>query len=87
MSWYPPAEKYERSGKNPGRWTETEEADFLVREHRNTAAESSPDGVTRGPQLAQQWKNSLRGSSEIHQSMIRMNSQARAVIENRFSGL
>jgi hypothetical protein len=87
LSWYPPAEKYEKSGRNPGRWTQTEEADFLVREHRNKATESSLEGVTRGPQLAQQWKNSLRGSSDIHQAMIRINSQARAVIDNRFSGL
>jgi hypothetical protein len=86
--WYPPAEKYERSGRNFGRWTQTEEAEFLVRERRNKTAESkSPEGMTRGPQLAQHWKNSLRGSSDIHQAMIRINSQARAVIENRFSGL
>jgi hypothetical protein len=60
----------------------------MVREHRNKAEEStSPEGMTRGPQLAQQWKNSLRGSSDVHQAMIWINSQARAVIENRFSGL
>ena len=88
MSWYPLAEKFKKSGRNLGRWTQTEEAEFLVQQRRNIAAESqSPAGMTRGPQLAHQWKNGLQGSSDIHQAMIRIDSQARAVIENRFSGL
>ena len=60
MSWYPPAEKYEKSGRNLGKWMQTEEAEFLVQEHCNKAAEfKSPEGMTRGPQLSHQCKNGL----------------------------
>jgi hypothetical protein len=68
--------KFEQSGKNMGRWTQTLEAEFLLQERRNAV------GIKRGPQLAHKWNNSLRASSDIPHALLRMNSEARAVIDH-----
>jgi hypothetical protein len=83
--WYPPPGKFENSGRNVGRWTETEETEFLVRKRRNAVAEldSNSKEIEQRPQRTTQWKHGLRGSSDIHRALLRINSKARAVIENR----
>ncbi|KAF8812973.1 hypothetical protein BYT27DRAFT_7251316 [Phlegmacium glaucopus] len=78
LSWYPPTIKFEQSGRNPGRWTEVEETKFLV-QHRRQMEEgsSNADGIERGPLPASKWKNGLRGSSDIHHALLRINKEAR----------
>ena len=85
LSWYPPPEKFENSGRNVGRWTEAEEDEFLVQKHRNATVEldSNAKEIERRLQRTTQWKHGLRGSSEIHRAFARINSEARRVIQNR----
>ncbi|KAF8805256.1 hypothetical protein BYT27DRAFT_7297597 [Phlegmacium glaucopus] len=81
LSWYPPTIKFEQSGRNPGRWTEVEETKFLVWHRRQMEEGSSnADGIERGPLPASKWKNSLRGSSDIHHALLCINKEARRVI-------
>ena len=85
LSWYPPPGKFENSGRNVGRWMKTEETKFLVRKHRNAVVEldSNSKEIERRPQRTTQWKHGSRGSSDIHRALLRINSEARAVIKNR----
>jgi hypothetical protein len=85
LSWYPPPDRFENSGKNVGRWTESEEVDFLARKRRNTAVEPDRNakGIKQRPQRITQWKDGLRGSSDVHRAFSRINCEARAVISNR----
>jgi hypothetical protein len=41
---------------------------------------SNADGIERGPLPASKWKNGLRGSSDIHHALLRINKEARRVI-------
>lgn len=84
LSWYPPPGKFENSGKNVGRWTETQEEEFLLRKRRNAAVklDSSGKETERRPQRTTQWKDGLRGSSDIHRALSRINKDALAVIDN-----
>lgn len=66
--------KFEQSGKNMGRWTQTLEAEFLLR---------NAEGIKRGPQAAHKWNNALRGSSDVPLALLRMNTEARAILDRR----
>jgi hypothetical protein len=87
LSWYPPIRKFEASGKNAGRWTEMEDTEFLLREHHNTHQLEGPENldtakkIKRGPLPVYKWNNSLRGSSDVHKALLRINKEARVVIE------
>jgi hypothetical protein len=82
LSWYPPIVTFELSGKNAGRWTEGNETEFSVRSSRHMEEESNnANGVRRGPLPTHKWKNSLRGSSDVHQASLRINKEALLVIE------
>jgi hypothetical protein len=84
LSWYPPIIKYEESGRNAGRWTEMEEAEFSLRHSLHMEEVSSnANGVRRGPLPTYKWKNGLRGSSDIHHAMLRIKMEALRVIEGR----
>lgn len=82
LSWYASIPKFEESGRNAGRWTDTEEREFSLRHRRHMEEESSnTKGVKRGPLPAYKWKNGLRGSSDIHHAMLRINTEALQVIK------
>jgi hypothetical protein len=82
LSWYPPIVKFELSAKNLGRWTEGNEKEFSVRLKRHMEEESNnAGGLRRGPLPTNKWQNNLRGSSDVHQAMLRINKEARRVIE------
>jgi hypothetical protein len=82
LSWYPPIVMFELSGKNSGRWTEGNEMDFSVRCRRHMEEESNnANGVRRGPLPTHKWKNGLRGSSDVHRALLRINKEALLVIE------
>ena len=82
LSWYPPIVKFELSGKNAGRWTEENEKDFSVRCRRHMEEEpNNSDVLRRGPLPTHKWQNSLRGSGDVHHAMLRINKEARLVIE------
>jgi hypothetical protein len=82
LSWYPPIVTFELSGKNAGRWTEGNETEFSVRSSRHMEEESNnANGIRRGPLPTHKWKNSLRGSSDVHQASLRINKEALLVIE------
>jgi hypothetical protein len=80
LSWYPPIVKFEKSGKNAGRWTEENEKDFSVRRGRLEEEPNNADGV-RMPLATHRWNNSLRGSSDVHHALLRINKEALLVIE------
>lgn len=83
LSWYPPIVKFEQSGRNAGRWTETEEANFSLRRRRNMEEGSdNANGVKRGPLPTHKWHNGLRGSSDVHCAWLRINKEALLVIES-----
>ena len=81
MSWYPPIVKFEVSGKNAGRWTEENETEFSVRRNRLEKEPNNADGIRRMPLPTHKWKNSLRGSSDVHHALLRINKEALTVIE------
>ncbi|KAF8808095.1 hypothetical protein BYT27DRAFT_7211688 [Phlegmacium glaucopus] len=82
LSWYPSIIKFKNSGRNTGRWTEVEEREFSVRHSRHTGAGSNnASGLRQGPLPAHKWKNSLRGSSDVHLALSHINKQALLVIE------
>lgn len=84
LSWYPPVVKFEPSGKNAGRWTEDNDREFSVRLKRNMEVESNDaNGLRRGPLPTNKWNNSLRGTSDVHHALLRINKEALLVIEGR----
>jgi hypothetical protein len=82
LSWYPPIVKFELSGKNAGRWTETNETEFSVRHSRHAEGESiNANGLRRGPLPTHKWQNGLRGASDVHHALLHINKEALFVIE------
>lgn len=41
------------------------------------------NGITRGPLGSHKWKNGLRGSSDVHLALLRINKEALLVIRDR----
>ena len=84
LSWYPPIVKFELSGKNAGRWTEQNKKDFSIKRNRHMEEKSdNADRLKRGPLPTHKWHSNLRGSSEVHQALLRINKEALLVIEGR----
>jgi len=84
LSWYPPIVIFENSGKNAGRWTEQNEKEFSVKRNRHMEDKSNNTvGLERGPLPTRKWHSNLRGSSEVHQALLRINKEALLVIEGR----
>jgi hypothetical protein len=84
LSWYPPIVKFEESARNAGRWTETEETKFTLMHDRHMEEGSgNANGVIRAPLPTHKWKNGLRGSSDVHHALLRINKEALLVIEGR----
>jgi hypothetical protein len=62
-----------------------EDAEFCLKHslHMEEEGSSNAKGVKRGPLPAHKWKNGLRGSSDIHRAMLRIQKEALQVIEGR----
>ena len=44
---------------------------------------NNADGLKRGPLPTHKWNNGLRGSSDVHHALLRINKEALLVIEGR----
>lgn len=78
LSWYPSTAAFEKSGRNQNRWTEALDAHFLLNERTDIAKE----GLKRTPLSSSKWHNALRGSSEIHRAILRLNEEAIKFIQH-----
>lgn len=77
LSWYPSTVAFEKSGRYQNRWTEALDARFLLNERTDIAKE----GLKRTPLSSSRWGNALRGSSEVHKAILRLNEEATKFIQ------
>lgn len=77
LSWYPSTAAFEKSGRNQNHWTEALDAHFLL----NERTDIEKGGLERTPLSSSRWHNALRGSSETHRAILRLNEEATKFIQ------